>query len=42
MSKKQIPMFIGNRAMTVVDAMEKIDKNARGILKRKFSKRIKS
>ena len=32
MSKKQIPMFIGNRAMTVVDAMEKIDKNARGIL----------
>lgn len=32
MSKKQIPMFLGSGAMTVVDAMEKIDKNARGIL----------
>ncbi len=32
MSREQIPMFLGSRAMTVVDAMEKIDKNARGIL----------
>lgn len=32
MDKEQISMFLGNSAMTVVDAMEKIDKNARGIL----------
>lgn len=32
MDKKQISMFLGNSAMTVVDAMEKIDKNAMGIL----------
>jgi len=32
MNKEQIKMFIGKPAMTVVDAMEKIDKNAKGIL----------
>ena len=32
MDKEKIPIFLGNKAMSVVDAMEKIDKNARGIL----------
>jgi len=32
MDKEQIAMFTGTPAMTVVDAMEKIDKNTRGIL----------
>ena len=32
MDKEQIAMFLGTSAMTVVDAMEKIDKNAKGIL----------
>lgn len=32
MNKEQIRMFVGKPAMTVADAMEKIDKNAKGIL----------
>lgn len=32
MDKKQIAMFMGKPSMTVVDAMEKIDKNTKGIL----------
>lgn len=32
MDKEKIPMFIGKPSMTVVDAMEKIDKNGKGIL----------
>lgn len=32
MNKNQIPKFIGNSSMTVVDAMAKIDANSRGIL----------
>lgn len=32
MNKEQVAMFIGTPAMTMVDAMEKIDKNTKGIL----------
>ncbi len=32
MNKKQIATFLGNKEMTIVDAMSRIDENARGIL----------
>ncbi|MDE5698665.1 MAG: nucleotidyltransferase family protein [Lachnospiraceae bacterium] len=32
MNREQTTMFVGKSSMTVVDAMEKIDKNAKGIL----------
>lgn len=32
MNKEQLSKFIGNTSMTIVDAMKKIDENARGIL----------